>query len=375
LTHFSILQSSNTMNRLARVPKILLPSPNLWDLTVSSFSGFWSLWTEPLARNEYRELVKDNVIKDAVLSQARLGPFRIMSLFHNLRNPLFRQHKFDVAEFMGAVVPALEVYQDTLGRLVHEMDKSTDDDAVNASDSNKRDNEAAENVDNGILDALIAGENTWRKEASADQNSLAARLAKMTTDANFDDHYYGANLFRALSAVGSSAVDGKTVYVAGSGVVGQVALLHAEVMEMESSLPTNDEHPEFAATDKVDGNHAVAARLDVLYEITQTFAQIPDPLSPSEQYKTMDHGNLTGSSVDADASDSAASSSSNSEPSRNTNDKINGTNATAATNGTDTATKSETALAVAVFEGWLHGGPEKTLRWKIAMIRDAHEFS
>jgi hypothetical protein len=362
------------MNRLTRVPKILIPSPNLWDLTASSFSGFWSLWTEPSARNEYRAFVKDNVIKDAVLSQARLGPFRIMSLFHNLRNPLFRQYKVDVVEFLGAVVPALEVYQDTLGRLVHEMDTSKDSDAAKANDSNKRDNEATENVENGLLDALIAGENTWRKEAQADQNSLAARLARMTTDANFDDHYYGANLFRALSAVGSSAVGGKTVYVAGSGVVGQVALLHAEVMEMESSLPTNDEHSEFAATDKVDGKHPVAARLDILYEITQTFAQIPDPLSPSEQYKSMDNGNLAKSSVDADSPDFAASSSSSdSEPSCNSNDEINGTTATTAPN--DATTKSETALAVAVLEGWLHGGPDKALRWKIAMIRDAHEFS
>lgn len=33
-----------------------------------------------------------------------------------------------------------------------------------------------------------------------------------------------------------------------------------------------------------------------------------------------------------------------------------------------------TNLAVAIFEGWLHGGPMKDLRWRLAMLREAFEF-
>jgi hypothetical protein len=349
-TRVIFAQSSGGLGRAVSKKTFLLPSETLWDVTASGLAGIWAHLTDQKARDDYEKFLSTKVIQDTVLAQARHGSILTMSLFHNLRNPLFAKHNFDAVEFLEGVAPALETFSDTLGLLVQEMNKDR--------------NVSAEQVNN--LFGSFAGENIWRKQAKIEPDSLAARFAKMVTDSNFDDHYYGAKLFHTLTAGTGSAME----YVANSGVVGQVALLNARVIEIDETWQKG-EHPEFSASEAESNNSPVAARLDVLYEITQTYQQATDPLSASEQYKSIENtgGSSTMNTTPGPEPATTADSDTNepvktSQPEKNSSVKAD-----------ETKTISETTLAVAVIEGWLHGGPDKALRWRVAMVRDAYEFS
>lgn len=350
------------MNHLNRTKKFLLPTSSSWDATISAIAGVWSQMSDPGAQDAFRNLIAQNVIKDEVLSQARNGSVLTFALFHNLRNPLFTKCNFDVKEFCGVVGPALEVFQDTLGQLVHEMNQEPTESTLDTKSDEEPIQQLLSNT-TSMFDTL-AGENLWKKQAKEDPESLAGQLAKMTTDDNFDAHYFGAKLFRALAfGSGGSSME----YVTGSGKVGQVALLDARAMAVDLTKSDQIKHPEFAASDTFDAKESVAARFDVLYEITQSFRKTPDPLSASEQYKSMDasqstevHESVDTSSTSTVTVDPEGISASEEKPV----DAV-----------TEKNTVTETSLAVAVIEGWLHGGPDKKLRWKVAMIRDVHEFS
>lgn len=339
-------QSSGGLGK-ANCKKFLVQPESFWDVAAASLAGIWAHLSDQKARDEYEKLVSTKVIQDTVLAQARYGSMLTMSLFHNLRNPLFSKNNFNVVEFVEGVPPALEIFQDTLGRLVHEMNKNV---AESDSSSSSGDGKATGEVFNAF--GNLNGENVWRKQAKDDPNSLAARLSKMVTDHNFDDHFYGAKLFHALTAGTGTTME----YVAGSGVVGQVALLNARAIEIDTTWQL--EHPEFLASEE-SKDPAVAARMDVLYEITQTYRH-SDPLSASEQYKSIENtttASPTGQEV-AKASDFNSTGA----------EKVDSSEAK------EKKTVSETTLAVAVLEGWLHGGPGNGLRWKVATVRDAYEF-
>lgn len=335
--------SSGGLGRASK--QFLLPAENFWDVASAAFSGIWAYVSDPTAKDDLKRFISDQVIKDAVLGQAKHGSMLTMALFHNLRNPLFAKHKFEAVEFIDGVAPALETYQDTLGRLVHIMNKSL---AEKTEDDAKKDEETLDVFGN------LAGENVWRKQAKDDPDSLAARLSKMVPDKSFDDLFFGAKLFHALKTGTGNTAE----YVAGSAVVGQIALLNARVMEIELTNRYEEEHPEFAASDESKDNQ-VAARMDVLYEFTLTYRYrtTPDPMSASEQYKSIGHATV------------AAAPSSEPETAEATEV------VKSAPVEEEAKTITETTLAVAVLEGWLHGGPDKDLRWRVAMVRDAFEFS
>jgi len=444
--------------------KFLLPNDTFWDRVVSSLQGAWMHLTDQNARDKYEELVATKVIQDTVLAQSQGGHARTMALFWNLQNPLWAKHGLDIHEFVQGVGPALESFQDTLGQLVSEMNQQQPTAVKEAEESKEEDTESKHISGKSISSSIwaipaIGGDNEWRQQAKQDPNSLAARLQKMVTDSAFDDHFFGAKLFQALTSSRGSG-GGYLNYVPGSGVVQSVALLNARVLEMP--LPSDEQiegdHPEFAASEGREQPRPVAARMDVLYEITQQYrpsaasaTDAVDPLSTAEQYKVVkneDGGsdndsattdgnkkedakqsskdkNEEAASASAKISDDSPAAAAASEPvtttaGSTTEDKGDDVRQAAsepsttstATAGTTTDDKqatedkasaaasvkmetakdeknqtankttsgggetiSETTLAVAVLEGWLYGGPEKDLRWKVSLIRDAYEFT
>lgn len=342
--------------------RFLLPAENFWDVASAGFAGLWAHWSDPTARDEYEKLVADRVIKESVLARARQGSMLTMALFQNLRNPLFAKHRFDAMEFVDGVAPALETFHDTLGHLLQDMNESLS----RPGDEKEEDRPAA-------LVSILASENTWRTQAKEDPDSLAAQLSNMVSYRDLDDHYYGARLSQALTVETGAIV---LKYVPGSCVVGQVALLSARALEIDSEQQQQQgkaEHPEFAATDNESRNPPVVARIDILYEITRSFQQFKDLKSASEQRKFV--SNVAAANTVSNAHATSPPGGPAPENSGDTGTTSQAGRSASSENETTIPITEGISLSVAVFEGWLHGGPEEDLRWRIAMVRDAHEFT
>lgn len=270
----------------------------------------------------------------------------------------------------------------------------------------------------GLPKMGTGAENKWRQQAQQDPDSLAAQLQKMASDPSFDEIYYGAKLYHALS---TSSTANNLEYVPGSSVVQSVALLHARVAEVYDDDLIDTEHPEFAASEGTQ-KISVAARLDVLYEISQQYRSVPaEQRSAAESLSVATNYNMITNDAPAaavaDDSASAGLDSSLPVPDKKAEkpasdaalaDEDKSHNATVEKPKDPTATShpmmsmkedvadasaaadssapapkitpkeervTETTLAVAVLEGWLHGGPDNKLTWRVTAIRDAHEFS
>ena len=72
----------------------------------SAAQGMISLLSED-TRIGFIESLENGIIQEGVLSQATAGPMMMLSLFHDLQNPLFKKYKFDPTQFLEGVVPAL----------------------------------------------------------------------------------------------------------------------------------------------------------------------------------------------------------------------------------------------------------------------------
>jgi hypothetical protein len=164
-------------------------------------------------------------------------------------------------------------------------------------------------------------DNTWIGKAYDDPDSYAGRLSRMTTPRMFHDHFLGAELFRYVNT--ATSIDGigtpTVTYVAGSSVVRQCALLSAQIAFVDpngrgyddddddddtkddrdgvladaaaaakrieqkdqqqqqqsssSSSPSTTAPPSPTAPSSpaLDAARPVAARIDVLYEIQQSY--------------------------------------------------------------------------------------------------------
>lgn len=347
----------------------LLPRRTFLGLLVSAGQGAWTLASDETSRETYERLVKTGVIKDAVLSNAPHGAILTYALFHDLQNPLWSEHQFDAAELVTACQPALENFHVALGQLrnslaeeegegvkkkengvaegaepvevpphkpaVADVDRKNDDTAplpIPAAAA------AATAVTGTNPIDVLFGTNVWREQATSNPNSLAGVVSRMTTDACLDALYYTSK----LNVV--AGVQGHLRFC--DSAVNEVALLaaRAEEVDDDEDAPYN----EFQATDDLDRDFPVAAQVDVLFEVTHTFQE----KSPSGNNDTSEDDPSTTASDDA-------------KP------------ASATLAAPTTKELSVTSLAVAVFEGWLHGGPkhrDRQLRWKLATIREAHEF-
>jgi hypothetical protein len=325
-------------------PKLLLPPQTFWPSLYTAYQGAWTLMTEDSAQVEFNKAIKNDVIKAKVLKNATFGSSITFSLFHNLQDPLFQKHKWDAQEFIAAVGPALENFHDNIGLLRNELpdhmlrETREWEEKEKAASSEASSSEEGEEKDvvselSDITEALL-GNNHWRQQAEKDPDSPAGQLARMTTEVGLDAFYYTSKLDTNIQA------SKKVKYVPGSCDIHQVALLNARALEIWPEY--TGEFTEFAASEMPD-DPPIAAQMDVLYEVTQTYKR-------------------------------AIASSTTLEATSDEDDTVTTTPKDDATEVEKMETVSYTILIVAVLEGWLHKGPEKALRWKVALLRDASEF-
>jgi hypothetical protein len=329
---------------------LLLPTQTFWPSVFAAYQGAWTLMTEDSAKLAYDKAIKDQIIKENVLQNSTIGSMITFSLFHNLQNPLFQKHKWDAQEFVAAVGPALENFHDTLGLLrnqlpdyilletreMEEKIKAAEAEAE-ASTSSSEEGEEKDVLSESNLTEALLGTNYWRQEAEEDPDSPAGQLARMTTEVCLDAFYYTSK----LDTIGQSFQTVK--YVPGSCDIHQVALLNARALEI---YPENKGEFAESTASEIPEDPPIAAQMDVLYEVTHTYKQTIGSPAILEAASAEE---ATGTTTPAEKKDDEKGEE-------------------------KTETVSYTNLVVAVLEGWLHKGPEKELRWKVAMLRDALEF-
>ncbi|GKY94120.1 hypothetical protein MPSEU_000378100 [Mayamaea pseudoterrestris] len=294
--------------------KLIVPPSTFFDVASSALSGAWAVLSDQSSRDRYEAAIHDHIIKDEVLSQASNGSVLTYALFHNIyQDELFADCKFDAKEFARVVGPALENFHDTLERLQTTF-AATSDAGIHQEKMTGAEKKSDDQTLAKLRDAFM-DVNEWRTVADNDPESLAAHFSKMATPTCFDMYYFTTKLTASLTAPCRSFVK-CSVYNA--------ALLRAraQVIPNENYEDVVGEYDEFDLSKTIK----VAAQLDVLYEYTLT------------------HEVSTNGVADVVK---------------------------------ETATPetiSTTKLGVAIIEGWLSGGPEKHLRWKVAFLREAHEF-
>lgn len=342
-------------NPLPIASQLLLPPSNFWESARAALQGVWSHIVDQSARDRYEYLVEKNVIKDTVLQNAITGATLTFALFHNLQNPLFQKYKFDAVEFMRSVGPSLENFHDTLGRLKNDLPANLGDDKIQIEESLKKSDEGILGMNDNLTTSLL-GVNRWHQQASEDESSLAGTLSKMTSDICLDSFYYTSKLdILGRGALEATADASHSIlpnyYIPGSCRVSEVALLNARALEIDFSedKQIEEEHPEFRASEDNSSQRKldVAAQVDVLYEISHTYRL--QAHSKSENCSEKNDGGKD-TAFQPDVSEEEA-------------------NQTA-------ETMVYTNLAVAVFEGWLYrtSNGKDSVRWKVAMIREAYEF-
>jgi len=208
--------------------------------------------------------------------------------------------------------------------------------------------------------AMAVLKHEWANEAEKDPDSLAAQLSRMVTKELFHTHEMNAKTAFLLQ----NHIRNIT-FLEGSCSVNNVALLSARAclfLEKEDSSsadqPTDEDGkqasgPRYEAIDYEPDDEdskfktAVAAQVEVLYDVTQEFI-----VEKSSSTNERDGKSEEESFADQSKDDSSSSSSQSPE----------------------TESKQTTIVSVATFEGWLKGGPDNELRWKLALHRPAFEF-
>jgi hypothetical protein len=330
---------------------LLLPPQTFWPSVFAAYQGAWTLMTEDSATLEYRKAVKNQIIKEKVLQNSTIGSVITFSLFHNLQNPLFQKHKWDAQEFVASVGPALQNFHDTLGLLRNQLpdhilretsEREEKEKAASAKAESPEEGEEKDDLpESSNLTEALLGTNYWRQQAKEEPDSPAGQLARMTSEVGLDTFYYTSK----LDTIGHTSTGKKVEYVPESCSIHQVALLNARALEIWPEYPTTGEYTEFAASDMPE-DPPIAAQMDVLYEVTQTYKQA---IASSEILEAVGDEEGTDAATPTETKDDEKEE-----------EKME--------------TVSFTILIVAVLEGWLHKGPEKALRWKVAFLRDASEF-
>lgn len=332
----------------SRPANLLLPRQTSWDLVTTSLQGAWTLFSHQSA---FEDAVKKNIIRKSILDQAKNGPFVTMALFQNLQNPLLKESQFDAEEFVQVVGPALENFHEVLWKLGNEL----------PSLQTKEVKLTPDNAGTIFTVDSLFGANLWREQADGDPDSLAGRLAKMTTKDAFEAFFYSAKLV----LLGDPTAHRTTVE---SCEIGEVALLNARAMVMDQG----NENERLDEDNLSPNRKKIAAQMDVLYEITHTYKQPRMPIGEIYRDVVGDADNLNNATVDNNSSNSGinAEVGENSSAARNAADSSNEVK-----DSTQYETIMITTLGVAALEGWLKGDPEgKDLRWKVALVRDANEF-
>lgn len=345
-----------------KVGGLIIPQRTMTQMFFSAANGIFSLLSEK-TRVGFIDSLEKGIIQEGVLSQATAGPMMMLSLFHELQNPLFKEHKFDPSEFLEGLVPALENFHNVSSALENELHKINQKTILNSEPEADDKSEPAEETTqdttdefgavtkeerDSLLSALKLMATTddfdskqkkvaeaildyeWMNEARNHPDSLAGQLSKMVTTELFQ-----INQLSSKTAFLLQNQSRNIFFREGSCRVNNVALLSARAClfrekEGSGSAEGSDGKevvPEYEAVDYDlendfdDSETSVAAQLEVLYDVTQEF--------------------VVG---ETDASDDE--------------------------NATQT-----TIVSVATLEGWLHGGPDDgQLRWKLASYRPPYEF-
>lgn len=307
-------------------PKLLLPDESPFQTYWNALQGAWAALTDQTSRDQLMRLMENGVIRESVLQQADYGSMRTFSLFHHLQDPLWKS--LDFREFLSAVGPALENFNDLLFRLR---------DAVAADEEEQKEVEAflkrpnedvvkmmEEAKEGTSLTVMLLGNNRWQKKAEEDPESLEAIVAKMSTPQNLAANYYSSK----FSSYGEGT---RHHYVEGSCKIDNVAILEARVQEIDDREEKEDydkEYVEFSASEEPERDLPIVARLDILCEMTKKYvSDTPIDLALEGDQTSKTHFAVTD-------------------------------------------------LSVAILEGWLKGGPDQgQLRWRVAGVRQAEEFT
>ena len=363
---------------------LIMPPRSMTQMVWSAVQGTFSLFTEN-NRTEFIDMLENGTIQEGVISQATAGPVMMLSLFHDLQNPLFKRNKFDAMGFLQGVAPALENFHNVNGALENELrrikDKAGLDEASSIDATDERNESITKPGDpNDVIDdkesmeAILEAflfvngvdpngakkdpkkdfavlDHDWTDVARKDPDSLAGQLSRMVTKELFQIHQVNAKMALLLQNQAP-----KIDFREGSCRVNNVALLSARAglfVERESTDGKGDGGPRYeAANDDFDNEDAstktaVAAQLEILYDVTQEFL-IPAPTASS--LSTVGEKEGSGS-ANVNTSDSLSAAVKGSEP------------------------RKTTIVSVALFEGWLKGGPDDgELRWKLALHRPPFEF-
>ena len=367
-----------------KVGGFIIPQRTMSQMFFSAAQGMISLLSED-TRIGFIESLENGIIQEGVLSQATAGPMMMLSLFHDLQNPLFKKYKFDPTQFLEGVTPALENFHNvstSLDNELHEINQralsndetKVDDEKleIDESTTEKKDDFGAITKEEreSLLSALrIMTENNkfgskqkkvgeaildheWTTEARNHPDSLAAQLSRMVTT-----ELFGINQLSSKTAFLLQNQSRDIIFNEGSCRINNVALLSARACLFKEKNPSSentgddrDADIKYEAIDYVDENDfedsktAVAAQLEVLYDVTQEFVIRKPSLFDSEE----------------------------TEASSNNDSPATTLNSTSSENEKSTHT---TIVSVATLEGWLHGGPDDgKLRWKLASYRPPYEF-
>jgi hypothetical protein len=345
----------------------IIPPRTFSQMVWSSIQGAFSLLQEE-NRADFIGMLEKGTIQEAVISQATGGPVMMLSLFHDLQNPLFKRSKFDVTEFLVGVAPALENFHNVSGALALELARIKVEAGLNDSSSKGEGVgtiELAAKDDDTITGAAPKGElgtilhdlrfanlsetenrrikavmnHDWIATARKDPESLAAQLSRMVTTELFQMHHVSTQTSTIVNTTSQA-------FREGSCKVNNVALLsaRASLFVEQDATKGNDElnvdGPRYVAVKNeyddtggmADRKTAIAAQLEVLFDLTQEFSVPPDLVNTLGAESTI-------SKTDGET------------------------------------TVASTIVSVATLEGWLMGGPDDgELRWKLALFRPAYEF-
>jgi len=388
----------------------IIPPRTMPEMFYSAMNGLFSLLHEK-NRIVFVNSLENGTLQEEVLSQATAGQMMMISLFHDLQNPLFKRYKFDPLVFIEGLAPALENFHNVSGTLENELYEinnkavagyeeklnQTDDnnDSFNDNGNGKIDNDNENSVIGDILkeekESLLSAlrimthnddnldsekqkkaaeavlDYEWMKEAERNPESVAASLSRMVTKELFQINQLSSKTAFLLQNQSSKNM----MFREGSCEINNVALLSAraclfkrkERFTTEDNKETIDEKGiirEYEAVDLnyydddgIDSETAVAAQIDILYDVTQKFVMTKSlPSSTS----TLIHNSTE---KDTSSSDTNSSESTEYTPLLDAN-------------GESTQT---TIVSVATIEGWLHNGPDDgKLRWKLASYRPPYEF-
>ena len=340
-----------------KVGGFIIPQRTMTQMFFSAINGGFSLLSER-GRTGFLDSLEKGIIQEGVLSQATAGPMMMLSLFHELQNPLFEKHRFDPRQFLDGLGPALENFHNVSSALENELHKinskalssskpETDeqksediedaDQEVEAGGMTKEDkdqlllalkvmakSEDAHAKQKKAAEAILDYE--WMSEAKSNPDSLAGQLSRMVTKELFQ-----INQLSSKTAFLLQNQSRNIFFREGSCRVNNVALLSARAClfrekDSEEGAKEYEAIDESLENDFDESEAQVAAQLEVLYDVTQEFV-VKEP------------GNTSLSISD------------------------------------DEESTQTTVVSVATLEGWLHGGPDDgELRWKLTSYRPPYEF-